>query len=104
MTIVNPAFTEWRDERLYVLNMIEDLKMEQRRQIEAAAVTRANIEEKAQRDIDSAHNKIRALESSAATTVTEDSHLKIKNWIMTGVLSAAAAVVFEVLKWVLTKK
>jgi hypothetical protein len=104
MTIVNPTATEWREERLYVLNMIEDLKMEQRRQLEAQAVTRATIEEKAQRDIDQAHNKIRALETSAAATVTEDSHLKIKNWIMTGVLSAGAAVVYEVLKWVLTKK
>jgi predicted XRE-type DNA-binding protein len=97
MSIVNPTFTEWRDERLYVLNMIEDLKMEQRRQLEAQAVTRATIEEKAQKDINSAHNKIRTLEEA-------DSHLKIKNWIMTGVLSSGAAVVFEMLKWVLTKK
>jgi hypothetical protein len=104
MTIVNPTATEWREERLYVLNMIEDLKMEQRRQLEAAAVTRANIEEKAQKDIHSAHDKIRALEEADKETRSEDSHLRIKNWIMTGVLSAGAAVVFEVLKWVLTKK
>jgi hypothetical protein len=95
---------EWREERLYVLKTLEDVKAEQRRISEAAAVERATVIEKGQRDIGAAHDKIRALETSAAENRSEDSHLKIKNWIMTGLLSSAAAIVFELFKWVLTKK
>jgi hypothetical protein len=82
---------EWREERLYVLKTIEDLQTEQRRQSEQAAVTRASLAEKAQRDIKAAHDKIRALESSGGA-------LRMKNWIMTALLSGGAAVLFEVVK------
>jgi hypothetical protein len=87
---------EWREERLYVLQTLEDLKTEQRRQSEQAAVTRDNLAERAQRDIKAAHDKIRNLEASGGA-------LRLKNWAMTALLSAGAAVLFEVVKSYLHK-
>ena len=88
---------EWREERLYVLQTIQDLKEDLRKQSEAAAVERASVIEKGVRDIKEAHIKIRVLE-------TTDQRLKLKNWIMTGALSATAAVIFELFKWALNGK
>ena len=88
---------EWGEERLYVLQTIQDLKEDLRKQSEAAAIERANVIEKGVRDIRAAHIKIRALE-------TTDSHLKMKNWVMTGALSATGAVIFELFKWALNIK
>jgi hypothetical protein len=95
--------SDWSEERLYVLNMIEDLKAEQRRQAEAAAAARAKLEEKAQRDAEraekdmhAAHDKIRALEQSGAG-------LRLKNWLMTLALSGAGAIAFELAKAWLAK-
>jgi len=82
---------EWRDERLYVLNMIEDFKQELRRQADARAVDHQYVEVKGKRDIHEAHEKIRALEKSG-------SMLRIQNWIMTVVLGAAGAIAFEFVK------
>jgi hypothetical protein len=87
---------EWRAERLYVLKTIEDLKSEQRRMSESAAIERAGIIEKGVRDIQQAHDKIRALENSAHL-------LALKNWVLAGVLSTVGVVTFELLKWVFHK-
>lgn len=78
---------EWREERLYVLKSIEELKAEQRRQIEAEAILHHTTAVKAQKDIRAAHDKIRALEG-----------VQLKNWILTAALSCAAAVLFEIVK------
>lgn len=87
---------EWREERLFVLRAIDELKAEQRRQIEADAVMRQATAVKAAKDIDCAHDKIRALEGTGM-------HLQIKVWVMGAALSTAGVVLFEVLKWFLTK-
>lgn len=82
---------EWREERLYVLHMIEDLKAEQRRQSEAAAVAKENVEKKAVRDINAAYDRIRALENSGIV-------MNLKNWILVGLLSVVSAIGFELAK------
>lgn len=88
---------EWREERLYVLRAIEDLKAEQRRQIEAEAVTHNIVAIKATRDISAAHQKIRVLENTGTV-------LTIKNWVMATVLTTASSVaIVELVKWVLRK-
>lgn len=93
-----PTTGDWREERLWVLNTIEDLKNEQRRISEEAAVVRVNLSEKLKKDIWEAHEKIRALEISRAT-------LRLKNWLMTLALSAAGAIAFELIKtWLHTKR
>jgi hypothetical protein len=98
------GFTEWREERLYVLHMIEDLKEEQRRQSEAAAILREKVEQKQQQDIKVAHDRIRAdgirikaLENARIT-------MGIKNWILTLALGAAGAIAIELAKAWLVKK
>lgn len=78
---------EWREERLYVLKSLEELKAEQRRQIEAEAVMRQTTAVKAEKDIKAAHDKIRALEGT-----------ELKNWILTAALSCAVALLFEVVR------
>lgn len=88
--------SSWDQERLYVLRTLDDVKTEQRRQSEAAAVDRAALLEKAARDIKAAHDKIRTLESAGST-------LRLKNWIMALALSGAGAVVFEVVKELLKR-
>jgi hypothetical protein len=79
---------EWNEARMYVLQTLDDLKQEQRRQAEeaarsseAAAVLSEVKMDKASKDIQAAHNKIRSL--------------RLKNWIIT----AVAVVLFEVVKW-----
>jgi uncharacterized membrane protein len=88
---VTPITADWREERLYVLNMIEDLKAEQRRISEEAAVARVNVAQKLKKDVHEAHEKIRALEGSKT-------ELRLKIWLMTLVLSASGAVAFELVK------
>ena len=83
--------SSWREERMYVLRTLEDLKHEERRHSESEAVTREYLAEKAKRDIRAAHDKIRALE-------TKESALRLKNWIMVAALSGTWALVFEVIK------
>jgi hypothetical protein len=95
---------EWREERLYVLRAIEDLKAEQRRQIEEEAVMRQVIQAKAEKDINAAHSRIRVLENASTEQTKEGGILTIKNWVMAGILSTAGVVLLEVLKWVITKK
>lgn len=87
---------EWHEERLYVLKSIEELKAEQRRQIEAEAVLHQTTAVKAQKDIRAAHDKIRALECTGRTA-------KLKNWILTAALSCAVALLFEIVKAYLHK-
>jgi hypothetical protein len=93
----------WHEERLYVLNMIEDLKAEQRRQSESAAAARAKVEEKSEleqakskRDIQAAHEKIRALERT-------NTILTIKKWVMSLILGAAGAIAIELIKFLLSR-
>ena len=88
---------EWREERMYVLRAIEDLRAEQRRQIESEAVMRQTVVAKAEKDINRAHDRLRVLESSQGI-------MTIKNWVLAGVLSAGGVVLFELVKWVLEKK
>lgn len=88
---------EWREERLYVMRAIEDLKAEQRRQIEAEGVTHHIVAVKAAKDISAAHDKIRVLENTGTI-------LTIKNWVMATVLTTASSVaIVELVKWVLHK-
>jgi len=87
----------WREERLYVLKTLEDLKAEQRRQSEAAAIEHASVVEKAQRDIDAAHTKIRDLQSSGGV-------LQMKNWVMAALLTGIGVVLIEVVRWLLTRR
>lgn len=91
MTVMDTS-GEWKEERLYVLRTIEDLKTEQRRQIEADAVMRQITDVKAQKDIKAAHDRIRALEGT-----------KLKNWILTAALSTTVALLFELLRAYLHK-
>lgn len=81
----------WEQERMYVLRTLEDVKAEQKRLSEVAAVERSAMIEKAARDIKAAHDKIRTLENSGST-------LRLKNWLLMLVLSGAGAVAFEVIK------
>jgi len=86
---------EWREERLYVLRAIEDIRAEQRRQIEAETLMRQTIVLKAAKDITAAHEKIRALET-AGTVLT------VKNWVMATLLTTASSVaIVELVKWAL---
>jgi len=88
---------EWREERLFVLRAIEDLREEQRRQIEAEAVNHQAVAIKAAKDIKAAHDKIRALENSGTV-------LTIKNWVMATVLTTVSSVaIVELVKLVLHK-
>lgn len=95
---------DWREERLYVLKTLEDLKDEQRRQIADEAFLRQGLVAKAEKDINEAHRRIRALEDSAKEESKEGSILTIKNWVMAAMLSAAGAVIFELIKWVIDRK
>jgi hypothetical protein len=88
---VTPINIDWREERLYVLHMIEDLTTEQRRISEEAAIARVNVAEKLKKDIHEAHDKIRKLEHS-------DTMLRIKNWIMAMALGGAGALLVELVK------
>lgn len=87
---------EWREERMYVLESIKELKAEQRRQIESETLMRQSLEVKAEKDIRAAHDKIRKLETSSGI-------LSVKNWAMTAVISAGGVVLFELVKWVFFK-
>jgi hypothetical protein len=94
----------WNEERLYVLHSIEDLRAELLRQADQASAARAKIEdrnereaEKLAKDLKAAHDKIRALENGRILQ-------NVKIWLMTLVLSAAGAVVFELIKAWLAKK
>lgn len=105
------TFTEWREERLYVLRSLEDFKDELRRQAEAAAVLRDKLEEKAQKDIFQAHEKIRTMQTAEKETqkkirALEDSNtgLGLKNWALTLALGGAGALAMELVKWWLGKK
>jgi hypothetical protein len=82
---------QWNEERLWVLRTLDEVKSEQKRLAEAAAVDRAALIEKGTRDIRAAHDKIRALENSGTT-------LRLKNWVMMAALSGIGALAFEVVK------
>jgi hypothetical protein len=82
---------EWRDERLYVLKTLEAVQLEQRRKAESDALLIQGQMVKASQDIKAAHDKIRILESSGSV-------LKIKNWIMTALLSVIVMLAFELVK------
>ena len=89
-----PEITDgsWQAERLYVLRTIEDLKAEQKRQSEATAIDRAALIEKGRKDIDAAHDKIRLLQNERTT-------LRIKNWLLGGIVGLVGAGLLEVFKW-----
>lgn len=91
---MNPVTTsgEWREERFYVLRSLDTLQQELRRQSEQAAMLRETAMAKAQQDIRAAHDKIRSLESGRNV-------LRLKNWIMTALLSTFIVLIFELVKW-----
>lgn len=91
MTLPIQTSGEWREERLYVLRTIDAMQEELRSQSVAAAILSATKMAKAQKDIGQAHDKIRELEKSRSA-------LRLKNWIMTAVLSFLVTVLFELLK------
>jgi ABC-type bacteriocin/lantibiotic exporter with double-glycine peptidase domain len=82
---------EWREERLYVMRTIEQMQEELRNQSVAAAVLQQTQMVKAEKDIHFAYERIRSLESVRSA-------LRMKNWIMTAVLSFLVTVLFELLK------
>jgi hypothetical protein len=83
---------QWRDERLYILKSIEELQQEMRRQAQAEAVLKQEQVGRSREDIQAAHDKIRHLETSAAS-------MRMKNWIMTALLSFIGAGLFEAVRW-----
>lgn len=85
----------WQEERLYVLRTLEDLKSEQKRQAEAAAADRVALIEKGRRDIDAAHDKIRVLQG-------ERTKLRLKNWVLGGIVGLVGAGLLELFKALLT--
>jgi hypothetical protein len=82
---------EWRDERMYVLKKLEEISQEQREQAKVAAVLSNADLVKAHTDIQRAYVRIRILEQTGST-------LKIKNWIMTAVLSGLVTMLYELVK------
>jgi D-mannonate dehydratase len=98
---VTPGTAEWREERLWVLNTIEDLKTEQRKQFEAEAIRRVNVEEKGLKDIQAAHDKIRAADEKIRVLQNVKTELRLKNWIMTITLGASGAIIVELARAVL---
>ncbi len=94
---------EWREERLWVLKSLEDLKEELRRQSLAAEVERKGILEKATKDIFAAHEKIRALEDAKEMKSQEASELRLKNWALIGLLSVVGTGLLELLRVALHK-
>jgi len=84
----------WFEERIYVLRTIEDLKAESKRQAEASAADRAALIEKGRKDIDAAHEKIRALQNQRTA-------LRIKNWALGGIVGLVGAGLVEVFKLLL---
>jgi hypothetical protein len=93
---------DWRDERLYVLKTLEDVKEEQRRQMQVAATLSDREILKAHKDIQEAYKRIRTLEESASTREHSASTLRTKYWIITGLLSAAmgllSPLLYEIVK------
>jgi hypothetical protein len=89
-------FTEWKEERLWVLRTIEDLKDENRRLSEASAIAREGVEKKLQKDVREAHDKIRTLQS-------EGIGMTVKNWVLTLIVGAGGAVALELFRWWLGK-
>jgi hypothetical protein len=81
----------WSEDRLWVLRSIDELKAGELRLAESAAADRAALLDKATRDINSAHEKIRSLEASRIS-------LRLKNWVMTLVISAIGTLAFELIK------
>lgn len=91
-----PSSGEWREERLYVLQTLEDLKVWQLHQIESDAIMHQTTAVKAEKDIKAAHDKIRNLENAQGI-------LTLKNWVLAGMLSTGGVAVFELIKWALHK-
>jgi hypothetical protein len=98
---VTPSTAEWREERLWVLNAIEDLRTEQRKLLEAEAIRRVNVEEKGQKDIQAAHDKIRAADEKIRVLQNVKTELRLKNWVMTIALGASGAIIVELARAVL---
>jgi len=95
---------EWREERLFVLRAIEDLKAEQRRQIEQEAVMRQTVVAKAEKDIRAAHDRLRALEGAKTTLEKSEGIMSIKNWVMAGILSSGFVALIEFVRWMVDRK
>lgn len=100
---MDEKFTSWQEERLYVLRTIEDLKAQSLRQAEAAAVSRENVEKKAERDIKAAHDKIRAQQDEIHALQSEGIGMTLKNWILTLIVGAGGAVALELFRWWIAK-
>ena len=81
----------WEQEGLWVLRSLDELREDVRRQHEAQAVTIQADLAKAQADLNALHSKMRTLETQRVALVT-------RNWVTTAALSAAVALIFELLK------
>lgn len=99
------TFTGWREERLYVLHQLDDLKVELRRLGDVIAVMRKQVEEKQVKDIQVAHDRIRkdsdrikALETERRVMSDERITIGIKNWILIAALSIAGGFALELFK------
>lgn len=95
----------WREERLYVLETIKELKSEQIRHSEEAAAARAKAEEKydretlqAKKDMREAHDKIRSMEKEVRTLERAKMVLLLKNWVQRLALGAVGAGAVELIK------
>lgn len=81
---------EWREERFYVLRTLERLEGELKEKTESIA-KHEDREEKYTKDLNEAHARIRALQSSVKTA-------RLKSWAAMGAASFLGVVVVELLK------
>lgn len=81
---------EWREERFYVLRTLERLESELKEKTEHIA-KHEDREEKYTKDLNEAHARIRALQSSVKTA-------RLKSWAATAAASFLGVVVIELLK------
>jgi hypothetical protein len=84
---------EWREERLYVLRTLDRIEVELKQKTAQLAV-HGDREEKSKQDLNEAHARIRALQSTARTA-------RLKSWGATAVASFLGVIVIELLRHIL---
>ena len=97
MREIEPCGT-WEEEGRYVLRTLGDVKEELKHQGETAAADRAALLEKAVKDINVAHDRIRKLEETKEELQRTKTSLRIKNWAMAALIAGGGAVAFAVIE------
>ncbi len=95
------ATWSWDQARLHVLVELERLDREIRDAGDRIAIVCDKIEGKQKRDIDEAHNRIRALQSSARSLEGSRKVARIKHWATSACASFLALLVVELVKFIL---